>query len=259
MFNATDMTTGERLIVGTTVPEVLEGHVPVGFVNSAHVSSSGKRDGIVTVDYEPRPVVADSDLAVAARLSATFPFVTPAAHCEDCLDGRAEYVVDGGYIDNYGTESLVEWLEQVLQVDRSVEVDVVQIVSFPEGETVRSAPSHSLPQSQVVAPIKAVLNVRTPGQGRRGLRDVEELSKRFEHRVHSYRFVYDGCDEGSAAPLSWHLTAGQKSELDKTWDGCPGSANPRPSYDQRAGALVEHVLGEKAWDFTTILRTTSRE
>jgi hypothetical protein len=259
MFNATDMTTGERLIVGTTVPDVLEGKVPVGFVHSAHVSSSGKRDGMITVDYEPRPVVADIDLAVAARLSATFPFVTPASHCGTCSGGGAEYVVDGGYIDNYGTESLVEWLEQVLHADKNVEVDVVQIVSFPEGETVSSAPKNPLPQSQVVAPIKAVLNVRTPGQGRRGVRDVEELSERFEHRVHSYRFVYDGCDDGSAPPLSWHLTAGQKSELDKTWDGCPGGSNPRTSYDQRAGALVQHVLGQKPWDYTTILPTTSQQ
>jgi hypothetical protein len=108
MFNATDMTTGERLVIGTTVPEVLEGQTPQGFIHSAHVNSSGKRDGKVTVDYEPRLLVTDLDLAVAARLSATFPFVTPASHCGNCPHGDAEYVVDGGYIDNYGTESLRE-------------------------------------------------------------------------------------------------------------------------------------------------------
>ena len=118
-----------------------------------------------------------------------------------------------------------------------------------------------LPPSQIAAPIRAVLNVRTPGQGRRGVRDVEELSKLFDPHVRSYRFVYDGCDDdvGSAPPLSWHLTAGQKRELDDTWDGCPGRPRAKPSsYDKRAKAIVEHILGAGPREFTTIQPTTAQ-
>src|SRR5262249_13290002 len=270
MFNATDMTTGERLVIGTTVPNVLAGSTPDGFVHAAHVSSPAPRGRDLIVDYESRPVVADMDLAVAARLSGTFPYVTPASHRGGCATGGAEYVVDGGYVDNYGIESLMEWLEPVIgSNDHPTEVDIVQIVSFPEGETTKSVPPWSaLPKSQVAAPVEAVLNVRAPGQGRSGVQDIAKLT-RFAKLLNgtsvcSYRFVYDPCDHdlASSPPLSWHLTPGQKRELDNTWKGCPNQGDGEGSYDKRAHAVVQHVLGlgpgecTESRERTTILPTT---
>ncbi|HIF32427.1 MAG TPA: patatin-like phospholipase family protein, partial [Planctomycetaceae bacterium] len=56
----------------------------------------------------------DIDVVVAARLSATFPWVTPITRI-DHADGRPVlHVADGAYVDNYGITTMVEWLEQVL-------------------------------------------------------------------------------------------------------------------------------------------------
>ena len=274
MFNATDMTTGERLVIGTTVPNVRAGRAPDGFVHAAHVSSRGRRGGELVVDYQSRPVVANMDLAVAARLSATFPYVTPASHRGGCPPGGGEYVVDGGYVDNYGIESLMEWLEPVIGCqDHPPEVDIVQIVSFPEGGTAKSGRQQSwFPQSQLAAPVEAVLNVRAPGQGRSAVRNVQKLTRfaKLSSRepssckhpkgttVCSYRFVYDPCDHdlASSPPLSWHLTPEQKRELDDTWNGCPNREDAEDSYDKRAHAVVWHVLGLGPGECTEIQPTT---
>jgi len=138
----------------------------------------------------------------------------------------------------------------------------VQIVSFPEGGTTEGG--HwwdSIPQSQLAAPVKAVLNVRTPGQGRRVVRDVAELAERFRGRVCSYRFVYGGCDDGVTPPLSWHLTAGEKSRLEETWTACPGRSgdDDADTYNWRARALVRHVLEGGQVGCTEIEETASQK
>jgi len=48
----------------------------------------------------------DVTVATAARLSATFPYVTPAS-CSD-QPGPQPHIVDSGYYDNYGMATLVE-------------------------------------------------------------------------------------------------------------------------------------------------------
>src|SRR5262249_39660047 len=145
MFNATDMTTGERLVLGTSVPNVLVHSAPHGFAHVAHVSATDASHRDLVVDYQARPFVADMDLAVAARLSASFPYVTPASHRGGDGPGGAEYVLDGGYIDNYGTETLVEWLEPLIENGHHpLEVDIVRIVAFPEGKTVENGGHHPL-------------------------------------------------------------------------------------------------------------------
>ena len=117
MFNATSMTTGERVIFGTTVPtEPLRG--AESFLQSAVVEKkvTGQKESRAP-EYKAETVVPDIDVATAARLSATFPLVSPAARCSDCKDPE-QYVVDGGYIDNSGVESMAEWLEALLSDER---------------------------------------------------------------------------------------------------------------------------------------------
>jgi hypothetical protein len=242
MFNATDMTTGERLIIGTTIPRAGQ----KGVVHAAHLAVEPKTNR-VTIDYAPRPQVGDIELAVAARLSATFPFVTPASRCVSCAS--RDYIVDGGYIDNYGTESLVEWVSPLLAENEARSVLVVQIVSFPESDTAPASGRLALPvpgaPSQLAAPVQAVLNVRAPGQGRRAAYDLDVLQQRFPGRVTWLRFVYEGCRNGSGGvpPLSWHLTAAQKKDLDEWWKGCPhGKGNVWSGYESKARELLDLVL-----------------
>jgi hypothetical protein len=69
---------------------------------------------------------ADLSMWSAARMSATFPWVSPAArpHFSGAVtndyDGKpspllSHHFVDGGYYDNYGVSSAMDWLNPVLQ------------------------------------------------------------------------------------------------------------------------------------------------
>ena len=57
----------------------------------------------------------DIALVSAARLSATFPIVSPSARAAGSWPKRYRYhFVDGGYYDNYGMSTLLEWLDDAL-------------------------------------------------------------------------------------------------------------------------------------------------
>ena len=57
---------------------------------------------------------ADLSLATAARLSATFPYVSSASRLPRSFADNAFHFVDGGYFDNDGTSSVIEFLRSAL-------------------------------------------------------------------------------------------------------------------------------------------------
>lgn len=55
-------------------------------------------------------------MTTAARVSATFAYVTPAARILQGGAFRRQYhMVDRGYCDNYGVVTLLEWLDQIMR------------------------------------------------------------------------------------------------------------------------------------------------
>jgi hypothetical protein len=94
VFNATIVETGERLLLATTDSEP--------FRQPTNKTSPGWRD--FTRLYPE----TDIPVATAARLSATFPFVTPAPRIRRGDVFADQYhLVDGGYYDNYGVATLI--------------------------------------------------------------------------------------------------------------------------------------------------------
>ena len=57
---------------------------------------------------------ADLPLATAAQLSATFPYVSSAARIPRTYSIKSAHFVDGGYYDNDGTSSMIEFLRYAL-------------------------------------------------------------------------------------------------------------------------------------------------
>ena len=81
-----------------------------------------RRAGEALVAVEQWPEL-DLPLWTAARLSATFAFVTPAARANlfddpsagtRPTDHRGHHIIDGGYYDNFGVTSALDWLDPVL-------------------------------------------------------------------------------------------------------------------------------------------------
>ena len=65
-------------------------------------------------DKQNHPAFADLPVATAARLSATFPYVSSASRIPKKFASFGYHFVDGGYYDNDGTASVIEFLESAV-------------------------------------------------------------------------------------------------------------------------------------------------
>lgn len=204
----------------------------------------------------PKPKARVSmSLWSAARLSATFPYVSPAARSEleDPGSGQgnrrtpAHHMIDGGYYDNYGVASALDWLQVVLE-DRARHPDryafervlVVQIRAFGKDPTFETPPVSGA-ASATLGPIFGVLNIRDGGAFTRNWiefdRFVESWNRRFDLRAD------ERAEEGKArdvvhlssvvlspkpdqnGPLSWHLKPSDKRRMAAWWEKDPEIRN----------------------------------
>jgi predicted acylesterase/phospholipase RssA len=220
IFNATIVETGQRLILSTTDFE--------------HGGTSG-RDGRRNF-YRP-PIYPERDLAIATavRLSASFPYVAPAARaCEDGPYKERFHVVDGGYYDNYGVASLLEWLDQALEgwSGPQPEMLILQIRdAAPSTANVRAR--HRGWIYQAGAPLKTLMNVRDTAQPAYNEFAVKTLIDKYSCRSAPIRSVVFEF-QGKHPPLSWHMTPQDKERIESVWETCYGV--------QRSIAAVKEFL-----------------
>jgi hypothetical protein len=195
IFNATLVDTGERLLIGST---------RVGWSEHA-----GLRN------FEDLHPTADVQVVTAARLSSGFTYVSPATRSD--LPGPDFHVVDGGYYDNYGMSTLMAWLQQGLEDGGGVvkHVMVVQIRGAPSGSRTKPGGWQGW-FYQAWAPLEAMLEVRTTGQRSHNDEEFQRLQAlwcRQGVKIETVVFEF----QGDRAPLSWHLTGGDKKRLDEEW------------------------------------------
>jgi Patatin-like phospholipase len=220
IFNTTITDTGERLLLATSAPGK-------GSQDGVGNQAKGSRS---FSDLYPKH---DLKIVTAARLSAAFPYVSPAARAD--LPGRQFHIVDGGYYDNYGISSLAQWLDEALPPCGSVRrLLILQIRAFPiEIEDKRPQNQPATRRGwfyQAFAPVSTLLNVRTAGQSAHNQVELKLLRQALENRgvtVESADFEFRSSDKSSSCkrsednynpPLSWHLTTKQKAEIKGEWD-----------------------------------------
>jgi hypothetical protein len=216
---------------------VLEGWRPAVIFNST-IAETGEALLLSTSDISPGPenqqrprtfseLYPNTDLPIvtAVRLAATFPYVTPSARA---VSTKPEYhMVDGGYYDNYGVFTLLNWLDEALDgIKKGDWPDVlfIQIRSFPSDHL--PDPAYTGWFYQTYAPLDALFDVRTNAQK---VRDQYELA-RFRERwslmgakIRNATFQFDG----TGAPLSWAMNPEQNKAIDDQWHerifGKPGA------------------------------------
>jgi Patatin-like phospholipase len=228
IFNTTITESGQRLPLATTdMPEGSPGRL-----NYDQLFASGEHKDIRVV--------------TAARLSASFPYVSPAARAAD-VEGQASHIVDGGYYDNYGISSLVEWLDAKLRSDQNIDkVLIIEIrgapsppsYTFDDAQGCPVKPSTSAPDRrskagwfyQYTAPLLTVLGGRDTGQRAHNEIELDLLLDKWDeqdeeteqdeqgkepHRVEITRalFEFDRYD----TPLSWHLSAHDQQNIKDNW------------------------------------------
>ncbi len=197
VFNATVVESGERFLLGTT-----------------DLSPALGRSSLRDPEF-PQFAGHDISLVTAARLSATFPYVSPASRPD--IEGTQIHAVDGGYTDNYGMATLLAWLDEALHVPGNPvrRVLIVEIRASPPASEPPPLSWRGWP-FQSYAPISAMLNVRDTGQLPRNEEELD-LLRRFAAscNIDIEDAVFEYPPEN--APLSWHLSPNDKKEIETIW------------------------------------------
>jgi hypothetical protein len=172
----------------------------------------------------------DLPVATAVRLSASFSYVAPTARSDAKPVSQPDFhVVDGGYYDNYGVVSLMQWLDEALSDEATKglarHIRILQIRSFPP-----DAPSPGSVQGwgfQTSAPVSAFLNVRDTAQLALGQRQLRLFTERWSSRpdpkedadiqTEDIEFP-DLSGACGTPPLSWKLTAAQQKCVRDGWE-----------------------------------------
>ena len=204
VMNATIAESGERLLLATTG---MEGGTVVG---RARVDAS-EFHRIDKIDF-------DTSLVTAARLSATFPYVTPASRSDRGV--RRPHVVDGGYYDNYGMATLVEWLDAALTGAQD-KVESVLVIQIREVRIDPDLASKRVEKSrgwfyQALAPVTTLLAVRDAGQMAHNDIELKLLKQKWASKVPIQCVPFEF--PKSAAPLSWHLTPSEVGDIRLAWE-----------------------------------------
>lgn len=226
--------------------EVAAGHRPGSIFNTT-VSDTGQRLPLSTIDLPPCSegkqtqdklfdglVGNDLSVATAARLSASFPYVSPAARADlgigETLTGQP-HIVDGGYYDNYGISSLVEWLDY----EMSKPENTISRVLLVEIRGSRTGGDYVFEKRrgwlyQTFAPLGTLLHVRDTGQFSHNRVELQLLIDKWKGGSGVRRipitdvvFEYDGSDP----PLSWHLNQVEKQDLKSSWARVADNPDPK--------------------------------
>ena len=223
VFNATLVETGQALLLSTV-------NIPVTDLPPAGTAGTRPRAIVFGQNSDQG---ADLSVITAARLSASFPYVSPVARGRYAtLDTRiaeplqGQHVADGGYYDNFGVTAAVEWIRDLLhrpgsqQNSRTPKIIVIMIEAFPEIPENGDLKSGGAWSSEVLGPVNAVLDARTATQLGRDSLELALLGKGAEvtppkcsDPISVFRFTasHDG-------PLSWQLSEAETDEIQQDWN-----------------------------------------
>ncbi len=184
-------------------------------------------------------------MVTAARLSAAFPYVSPAATL-DIPGVEPFHLVDGGYYDTYGLVALSQWVDDALEELFSEgqgmpgEVGVViarglvasdspLLTRLGNSESPEPPPLLDLTIArhgwrwQITAPPSTALHALSFAQWAGGVQTLRLLEEKWEGRhvrIVPYVFDYPGTDRApvcQGAPLSWKLTTPQQQCINQAW------------------------------------------
>lgn len=246
IFNATALESGRRVMI-----------TPINFTVPRSGGEENRGDTLTDLVYGVSYVgpkanhylEADISLWTAARLSAAFPYVTPAARVKmprpaDQASTDVEptarqpyHLIDGGYYDNFGVASALDWLGPVLeareQPDSGLEfsrVAIIELRAFPVPLRNCYEPQQGF-ASAVIGPPVGLYNIRTGSAFSRNEIELLRFMNLWRKRlgpagVQIERFVFQPpllsssteCkEEKEIGALSWHLTKQQINSLTEQW------------------------------------------
>ncbi|NJM40343.1 MAG: hypothetical protein HC853_06040 [Anaerolineae bacterium] len=211
VFNTTIAESGQRLLLS-----------PIAIESPFHTSPFAQAVNFVTLYSK-----CDLALATAARLSATFPYVTPMARplsSETCVQaGEPRYhLADGGYFDNFGIMTVLEYLsslnpQRYRDQFKRHKIILIQIRAAPiEGASARGASTDGLAYANV-GPLLASLQVQQVTQIGRNDLELELLRQQWAREGIEIESVVFELHKNVV--LSWHLTDGDIQDIVSDFQG----------------------------------------
>jgi hypothetical protein len=227
LFNSTELRTGDPMVFSNSdFPSIPKHGEDTHRVHSFHQMYPGR----------------DVLLETAVRMSAAFPFVSPAARADS--PWNAEHLGDGGYFENAGIFALGEWLKEAANLNSPGHngcVDLhhppkklllIRIDAFPEspwdGEPGDEPKRWAF---QLIAPALGVLHIRSEAPQVRGTAESADLLQLLGN--HGYEATtltarYSPSDATAAPgtpsvtcpkepPLTWRLTEVDKLCIQRDW------------------------------------------
>jgi hypothetical protein len=230
--------------------QVFDGQIPIPVFNSILVETGerflitpmtfGKVPTKKYVDFNSLFEGYDMNVVTAARLSATFPYISPI-----CRNDRKEladkkyHFADGGYFDNSGFVTAAEWLDERLDEWRKPEtlnirrVLILQINAFPESPSNENVQGSGGWFMTTLGPLLAMFKVRDPVLASRNAKEADLLAKKWKNQVEIQYFpiffpsdseIPSECavsefykDGRYRPPLSWRLTDREKQAIKDGW------------------------------------------
>jgi hypothetical protein len=215
-FNATVVETGERAVLATY-------EVPRPPASPPATPRPSDRATATDGTLDASEVTGGHDLSVftAARLSSSFPYVTPVARLDqadqDHGDKRAmRHLADGGYWDNTGMVSAIEWLTAAGVLGHR-RVLVVQVAPATLGVPIVRDRAWVW---QSIAPLSTLVSVRTDAESAYNTLDIKTMKDRWGDGL-VFATIRDPATDAS---LGWHLSRREKSDLELAWRN--KAANP---------------------------------
>lgn len=185
----------------------------------------------------------DLDILTAARLSATFPYVTPMSRAVDlpavlksgslsapphapgsCGEQAARaHVGDGGYFDNFGVAALSAWLDDAFTGgDLPADLQILWLnVYWEEPETVTFNPLSGVEVASQ-GPFRGLVNARGSTQRTRNRAALEALSEKWNRPAcvgcpAGDRLQVQDLVLGESLPLNWQLGERDKDLITGHW------------------------------------------
>ena len=257
VYNTTLVENGRRFLVSPL--KFVKGTM-ADYANEASASKRTKSLDFKTLYSHcgPGESGCDLNLTTAARLSASFPYVTPMARnnpnntiqipdpqcdpkpqkpCPELSFPQNYHVADGGYFDNAGLFTVMEWLNNFLKYNNSAEnqahfikfdkVLLLQINAFPETNLTLDQPGTQGFNVVTFGPIQTLAGIRDTTQIERNKRFAQLLEERWQDQgimIQDFSISFPEKNlqgEPYNPPLSWRLTALQKKNLLKAWQTDP--------------------------------------
>lgn len=235
VFNSTVLETGERIAITpiSTLRTKWQGNTSHSKLHQNRLYYARTLSSFLNnTDRDDADNVAGDlytvDVWTAARLSATFPYLSPAARAtsNDKLtkDISRLHLVDGGYSDNYGVASALDWLAAVkenvegcgkLPFDRIALVEIRLREDNP-----LNRPPYGAWRAEWAGPLLGLMHSWDFSQVARNDTELNRMLDSFkrymmaECSIRLESFVFVMTTEG---PLSWRLSEEQKQDVDKAW------------------------------------------